>query len=679
MILENEIMQIELDSTLPIVNQYFHKPTGQLFGGANTDGELQINGCCIPWPEWQTVVTIAQNVVSYQARLKNSQIVIHWQFTLEGSKLSISLIEINDPEQKLESIGWSNLPILICNDSSYRYWHMSTGQPDPNAGYKMWATDAIGVIAELDQSGPPKPLIYGAIWNNQVCAFVDSNYPLFPIIHQRTTQETYTIALNTYQYRVRDKVLPMLKVTVGFLGDINGDQLANLSDYRLWINRSHSKGDSLYYDAVKYKILMHYAPPDAGSCTNLEDSEEIIKAMFHITDGLPQIIYLVGQQLGGHDGTYPTLGGGTNPEIGTEEQLRQLSELCQEKYNAILSYHCNIDDAYRNSQDWDHRYVVESGNPGEDALNVHGSISHTLDVETNEIFRRLEEYMECFPIAKTLHLDNMRLTNTLYQTGWEEIGVIEELVCGLMPIMEWLKKRGITITTEGHNGLPIDPSILVSGFWHYDSPDRMRQILHRRISGGGRGSHLGQYTTTDYGICNSLHIDLSYRKWPPDDLPLDVRQKHFGWMPTETLTWTLKHNWKEIVDCIYLGTLLHHFYNEREMLIWDEVGNGWRITYAGDVVAEVGIQSQKSLKVTMKEIIVAEDNDRFIPIHEAIYAYSKDGSNRDWRLPLDFQGVPLQIFTLSKDGRGSTPDYKLSEQIIHLKLEAGVPVKIEKR
>jgi len=133
------------------------------------------------------------------------------------------------------------------------------------------------------------------------------------------------------------------------------------------------------------------------------------------------------------------------------------------------------------------------------------------------------------------------------------------------------------------------------------------------------------------------------------------------------------------VDCIYLGTLLHHFYNERGMLIWDEVGNGWRITYAGDVVAEVGIQSQESLKVTIKEIILAEDNDRFILLHEAIYAYSKDGSNRNWRLPLDFQGVPLQIFTLSIDGRGSTPNYKLSEQTIHLKLEAGVPVKIEKR
>ena len=168
------------------------------------------------------------------------------------------------------------------------------------------------------------------------------------------------------------------------------------------------------------------------------------------------------------------------------------------------------------------------------------------------------------------------------------------------------KARGITITTEGHNGLPLDPSCLVSGFWHYDSPDRMRQILHRRISGGGRGSHFGQYVVADYGVCNSLHIDISGRKWPPDDLPPEVHQKYFGWMPTETLTWTWQHNWNEIVDCLYLGTLLHHFYNEREMLIWDEVGGGWRITYADNVVAEVCIQSSDSLNVSLSLMVTID-------------------------------------------------------------------------
>ena len=39
---------------------------------------------------------------------------------------------------------------------------------------------------------------------------------------------------------------------------------------------------------------------------------------------------------------------------------------------------------------------------------------------------------------------------------------MEELVCGLMPIMDWLRMRDITVTTEGQNGMPIDCSLVLS-------------------------------------------------------------------------------------------------------------------------------------------------------------------------------------------------------------------------
>ena len=687
MILENETLKVELDAKRPIVERYLHKPTGQVFDGGNPDGRLRINGESVPWQRWETKVTSEKGSVSYRMGLPATGICITWRFSLKDTALAIRLAAVEEPGRQLKSIEWEDLPLLVCHDPSYRYWRLFTGPPDSASGHKMWATDTIGAIAELDPETEPRPVIYGALWDNRLCAFVDSNYPLFPVTHQKRTDGGYAISLNTYQYRARTKTLPLLEVTVGFLQDTNRDARADVSDYRLWINRSRPKGDELYYDAVMYKIFMHHAPVNAGVATNLDECEEIIRDIYHITDGLPQIIYLVGQQTGGHDGAYPTLGGGIDPLIGTEQRLRQLSTDWKEKYNAILSYHCNIDDAYRHSNDWDERYVV--GSPGDDALNVHGSICHTRDVETGEIFRRLEEFMACFPVEQTLHMDNLRLTNTLHREGWEDIGALEELVCGLMSVIDWLKARGITVTTEGHNGMPIDPACIVSGFWHHDSPDRMRQILHRRICGGGRGSHLGGYTVADYGICNSIHIDISAQKWPPDDLPADVRQKHFGWMTTESLTWTPEHNWKRIVDCLYLGTLLHHFYNEREMLAWDEVGSGWRITYekplrpsaslrADDVVAEVCIESPESLKVTMGDVTIADGNDRFIPRANVIYAYSKDGSDRHWTLPQDFRGVNLDIFTLHKDGHGPAPDYTLSGDTLRLRLEAGVPVKITK-
>ncbi|MBM3265762.1 MAG: hypothetical protein FJY97_20405, partial [candidate division Zixibacteria bacterium] len=357
--------------------------------------------------------------------------------------------------------------------------------------------------------------------------------------------------------------------------------------------------------------------------------------------------------------------------------LVQLAKTCKTRYNAVLSSHVNLDDAYRHSKDWDERYVVATGSPVADEPMGHGSVCHTRDTETGAVFRRLEAFLSDFPVEKSLHFDNLRLTNTYGCAGWEDIGVLEELVCGVTPVIEWLKEHDITVTTEGYNGMPIDPSCLVSGFWHHDPPDRMRQILHRRISGGGRGSHFGQHTPYDYGICNSIHFDISAQPLPPDNLPADVKEKYFGWLRFPRVTWTFEENRKAILDCIYLGTLLHHFYNEREMLVWDDVGDGHRVVYAGGVVAEIRLHGPDSLRVICGDMTIADGGDRFIPRSGAVYAYSRDGSDRLWTLPDTLRNRPLAVHLLTETGRKPAVGWKISGNAIHLCLLPGEPVKIE--
>ena len=680
-LLSNERLRISLDSEKPIVKGYSHIPSGQTFSGGTADGRLCIDEEPIPWSHWSTTVEQNDGSVTYQMRLPERNLVIGWRFSLNGDTLTMCLDEVDDPDIVVHEIAWNDLPLLACASDGYSYWRMFTGPPEPEVGHKMWSKDAIGAFTELDPEPEPVPVIYGAIWNDEICAFVDSNYPLFPITHQNRSDGTYAISLNTYQYRVRNRKMPPLEVTVGFLSDTNGDGRADVSDYRLWINRSRPSGDHLYFDTVTYKIFMDLAQVGAGVCTDLEKSEEIIRTVYNISDGLPQIVYLVGHQAGGHDARYPTLGGGVNPNLGTDAQLRHLFRTCKEKYNTTLSYHTNLDDAYRRSSDWDDRYVVASGSPGPDGVGIYGSVCHTTDAETGDIFRRLEGLLDSFPLEKTLHVDNLRLTNTVNRAGWEKVGILEELVCGLMPVMDWLKERGITTTTEGYNGMPIDPACIVSGFWHHDAPDGMRQLLHRRISGGGRGSHFGDYTVRDYGICNNFHIDIAGRRWPPEGLPDKIWNQYFAWLAEqgiENLTWNLEDNWKQIVDCLYLGALLHHFYNEREMLIWDDVGRGHRLTFEGSVVAEICIDSEESLMVTMGDVVIADGNDRFIPRDGAIYAYSGDGSCKTWKLPDDFRGVSLEVATLTRDGRAPAPEHVFSRDTIELALVAGAPVKIMK-
>ena len=254
--------------------------------------------------------------------------------------------------------------------------------------------------------------------------------------------------------------MPPLKARVVFAADQNGDRKTDLADYRLWMNRQLPDADSIYLTHIWYKTFMDH---HTGMRTTINQAREIIEAISNVTDGLPQIPCLVGWQEGGHDHKYPSMGT-VNQRIGGPAALRELFAACKQRYNTILSYHQNIDDAYADSADWDPDFCGPKG------------ICHTIDVEKGAVFRRLDTMLEAIPVEKTLHFDNMRITNTHTAEGFRHIGIMEELVCGLMPIIDYLRKKGITITTEGQNGMPCDASLVVQGFWHFD--------IRRRNSGG---------------------------------------------------------------------------------------------------------------------------------------------------------------------------------------------------
>ena len=80
--------------------------------------------------------------------------------------------------------------------------------------------------------------------------------------------------------------------------------------------------------------------------------------------------------------------------------------------------------------------------------------------------------------------------------------------------------------------------------------------------------------------------------------------------------------------------------------------------------------------VTWGDITVADDDDRFIPRGDAIYAYSLTGSEREWVLPPAFRGRNLEAFTLSREGRGPAPRYTAKDRAVLLALEPRTPVKI---
>ena len=93
----------------------------------------------------------------------------------------------------------------------------------------------------------------------------------------------------------------------------------------------------------------------------------------------------------------------------------------------------------------------------------------------------------------------------------------------------------------------------------------------------------------------------------------------------------------------------------------------------GEVIAE---SANNHVSVTWKSVVVAQDDDRFIPRGNALYCYSLNGTDRAWTLPPAFCDRNLEVFTLSRKGRGPAPAYRVAGDRIEMKLAPRTPVKI---
>ena len=140
----------------------------------------------------------------------------------------------------------------------------------------------------------------------------------------------------------------------------------------------------------------------------------------------------------------------------------------------------------------------------------------------------------------------------------------------------------------------------------------------------------------------------------------------------------LQTDWSFILDYLYLGRMLYRFYLEREIVELSMPPGQMRWRFADGVQVELE-ERKEHLKVTWGDLLIASGHDRFIPLPDAIYIYSRDGGEKTWKLPADWRGVPLEIFALSRTGRQPAPPHKLTSDSLWLKLPPRQPVKLLKK
>ncbi len=658
-VLRNETLRVELFADRPVPRAYVHLPSQMRFGGATEDGLFVVNGRPVPWQEWEVRVDRSglPGRIGYDLLSLADLFAIRCDYQLHGYAVSLEFAVVSDPRRAVERIEWQRLPLLTCEAPGLVVWREEWQQKGWNeeVGRGLW-TPAIQerAIADLPPDGEPRPCLYCCAYQPaKVCATVLSNGRYLPLRNQVTRgggTARFTVSPGPYQPRVRRRWVEPMRAQIAFLPDLNGDGRIDASDFQLWANRQLPLPWPTHRNAIWYKI---YCGDPQGTTTTFSEAGEIIERVHRYTDGLPQVVYLVGWQYDGHDSGYPSLDR-INERLGSRDELWQLHERAKTRLNTVLSYHINLDDSYPGHPGWDQSVIGRQPDGAlmrwerfNDTMSYH--ITHTKDVESGRVFERLAAMMRTVPLEGAIHLDAFRDMNW----SWEPdglIGPVEELECGVKPILEFFKSRGIDVTIESMDSQGTEWAGLASGVLHVGLPRDLVQLRHGRMLSGGRGSPPSLW---GWGLGSSINWDVIFRE---DGRDFDTSGA-----------------WTRLLDGIYLGTLLYHFYLERELTVCHVGPEEARLRFSDGVTTLVR-RDNRRLLVTHGDVLIADDYDRFIPRGRSIYAYSRNGARRDWTLPGAFRHQLVSIRALDQADRPATV-LRTGDRVA-LELKPRIPVKI---
>ena len=576
--LKNEQIGVVLDGQFPRVFEYRVPSRQKLLGAVPTDRPtVELNG---------TIYTPAEFTVSSQAGLKEAsyriafprlRLTLELAFQLEGNELLMKLAHVEESGSfRLNSLYFPGhflirMPALTPGGMMYRgeYRMRPWKQPSLPGSYSQGTGEQsiprFAVIAEEDGEQFPTRVNWAALYSSGFCATIANNIGFWKLASQflgfSGQASDFALWNWTYHYRLRGKLQPLLESRIAILTtDVNGDGRVDWMEAALWHRKLFPEPNRQYAGPTHiYKIINAWGPPDNNPITSFEECLPIIKSIAEITGGLPQLVFLVGWQYEGHDTGYPSLDR-ANPDVGGPEKLRWLAKEAK-KYNATISYHINLDDAYQEHPGWEPNVLClrRDGKPYPRAFNPMVSlqryqVSHTKEVESGYFQKRAQAFLEAVPVEQAVHLDTLECSAVSFgPDGY--IGVNDELELGCKEIVKWFAKRGIDVSSEG----PVDGLYgMLSWILHRQQIRDPFQVImmHGKVYGGGK----------------PLQPVNEVLGWSMD-MPV---QAH----PSKKYSRYSVYSATDTSDMFYLGTLLQYYLDKKELVFLgpegDEYGALWR-------------------------------------------------------------------------------------------------------
>ena len=253
-----------------------------------------------------------------------------------------------------------------------------------------------------------------------------------------------------------------------------------------------------YHDSAVSKIFLKQNGENHVR-TTLDQAMEYIRATHDYSGGMHQIVYLVGWQYDGHDSKYPSWGsvGGQCKSSFSQDPRESLRAMMREarKYNADVSLHINMNDAYASSPLWkvyvDNDLICRGKNGNIIKGRVFGGeqsypISHLKEWRSGFAKKRIQELLELLPELKdtrTIHIDALFGNESPGDkiTFKDDIAAIDECT-------KYWHEIGFDVTTEF---LPAYDQIgYFPYFYHLNLDERHKVLYPPTLICGGTGYSL---------------------------------------------------------------------------------------------------------------------------------------------------------------------------------------------
>jgi len=244
-----------------------------------------------------------------------------------------------------------------------------------------------------------------------------------------------------------------------------------------------------YHQMLVYKV-MNCIKDAQGNMKEVyltfEQTLDAVRKMYNMTCGIPQVLYLTGWQYEGHDSKYPSWAE-VNRHLKRPENktaLESLRWLMREatKYNALVSLHINMFDAYPESPLWDlyvEKDIIAKDKEGKVIPGKEWSgmasyqISYTQEWKLGLAQKRIDGLLDMLPElkeSKTIHIDAFLGVRPADQQGLISpyLGYTKEQEAATQrKIYRYWRDRGIDVTSEWVIGLRTDRFVgLQPWAWH---------------------------------------------------------------------------------------------------------------------------------------------------------------------------------------------------------------------